>query len=121
VYLDEFLADAYEQCEERPGDPSLKSLVSSHVKCLKSAKGLRPIVTLYEGEKRGKAFFVSGSDAYVLECEDVTERVLEDPGYAEVLAALFQDSSITSEASRAERVVICTLKRKEADRELTDI
>ena len=112
VYLDEFLTEVYDTCEERPTDPSLKSLIQTHAKCLKESKRLRPIITMVEGEKRGEVLFVKGDDVYVLECRDVSEKLLEDPDYAEVLAAWFDDEELAQEVNEAEKVIICTIKRR---------
>lgn len=116
VYLDEFLTEVYNVCDERPTDPSLKSLINTHAKCLKLAKGLKPIITIVEGEEKGKVLLLKDGHVYVLECKDVSRELIEDPTYADVLAVTFNDEGLADELTDADKVIICTIKKRKLDK-----
>ena len=106
------LLDVYQSCDSKPRDPTLEDLVKTSSKCVGKAFDAKPIITFVEKETYGKSIMIGKNEIYFMECSDVSNKVLEDPFALGEVFELF-DEELWEEIEEAERVILCTLKRRE--------
>jgi len=94
----------------------LEDLMKTHTKCISEVLKIRPVITMIEGEEKAKTIMVDKDDVYLLECEDISDDLLEDAKLTNELLFAFDDVLI-DELEDAVKVIMCTLKKRKLKEE----